>query len=297
MNVAAAARFPVRATRRRMDAILRDPRMTRPLLLGASLLVVLAVFSIMGPWFVDPKDAIVGANQARLAPSLEHLLGTDTQGRDLWTELVLGTPNSLKIGLIAGVVGIGIGLTLGLIAGFVGGPVDTVIRVAADALLTVPVLAILVIVAANVDKMTVEAMGVAVAIVAWMFPTRVVRSQVLSLRERSYMEVARANGVGPWGLIFKEVMPNVLPWVVAAFVGAVAGAMLAAVGLEALGLGANDTHTLGVNIYWAQYYTAIARGMWWWWLPPIIMIGFIFLALFATSAGMDRFANPRLRRG
>ncbi len=89
----------------------------------------------------------------------------------------------------------------------------------------------------------------------------------------------------------------VLVMVATAFVGAVAGAMLAAVGLEALGLGANDTHTLGVNIYWAQYYTAIARGMWWWWLPPIIMIGFIFLALFAMSAGMDRFANPRLRRG
>ena len=245
---------------------------------------------------VNPKAAIIGAGTPRLAPSLEHFLGTDTQGRDLWTVLVLGTPNSLKIGLIAGIVGVGVGLALGVTAGFVGGRVDTVIRVCSDALLTVPVLAILIIVAANVDKMSVEAMGFAVAVVAWMFPTRVIRSQVLSLRERSYVEVARASGVGTWGLIFKEVMPNVMPWVVAAFVGAVAAAILAAVGLEALGLGANDTHTLGVNIYWAQYYTAIARGMWWWWLPPILMIGFIFMALFITSSGMDRIANPRLRR-
>jgi peptide/nickel transport system permease protein len=91
-------------------------------------------------------------------------------------------------------------------------------------------------------------------------------------------------------------MPNVLPWAVAAFVATVAGAILAAVGLEAIGLGANDEQTIGVNIYWALYYTAINRGMWWWWIPPIIMIAFIFMSLFVTSAGMDRFANPRLRR-
>ena len=150
--------------------------------------------------------------------------------------------------------------------------------------------------AANVDKMTVEMMGVAIALLAWMFPTRVIRSQVLTIRERSYVEVAKANGVGMAGVIFKEVMPNLMPWVVAAFVGTVSGAILAAVGLEAIGLGANDAHTLGVNIYWAQFYIAMSRGMWWWWIPPIIMIAFIFMSLYVTSTGMDRFANPRLRR-
>ncbi len=232
----------------------------------------------------------------RLAPSAAHLLGTDTQGRDLWTELVLGTPNSLKIGLIAGFVGIGVGLLLGLIAGFVGGVPDTVIRIIADALLTVPAIAVLVVLAANVDKMTVEMMGVAIALLAWMFPTRVIRSQVLTIRERSYVEIAKANGVGMAGVIFKEVMPNLMPWVGAAFVGTVSGAILAAVGLEAIGLGANDAHTLGVNIYWAQFYFAMSRGMWWWWIPPIIMIAYIFMSLYLTSTGMDRFANPRLRR-
>lgn len=297
MTATVTARTVPPAPTTRVGRVLKDPRVTRSLIVGLTMLTILFLFSVVGPMFVDPKAAVIGAGTPRLGPSWEHFLGTDTQGRDLWTILVLGTPNSLKIGLIAGIVGIGVGLVLGMISGFVGGRVDTVIRVCSDALLTVPVLAILIIVAANVDEMSVEAMGFAVAIVAWMFPTRVIRSQVLSLRERSYVEVARANGVGPWGLIFKEVMPNVMPWVVAAFVGAVAGAILAAVGLEALGLGANDTHTLGVNIYWAQYYTAIARGMWWWWLPPILMIGFIFLALFITSSGMDRIANPRLRRG
>jgi peptide/nickel transport system permease protein len=266
------------------------------LILGLVMLGILLVFSVVGPMVVNPKMATIGATTPRLPPSAAHFLGTDTQGRDLWTIMALGTPNSLKIGVIAGIVGLGTGLILGMVSGFVGGAVDTVIRVTSDALLTVPAIAILIIIASNVQQMTVELMGVAIALLAWMFPTRVIRSQVLSIRERAYVEIARANGVGTVGLIFREVMPNLLPWVMAAFVGTVAGAILAAVGLEALGLGANSTQTLGVNIYWAQFYSALARGMWWWWGPPIVMIAFIFLALFITSAGMDRFANPRLRR-
>jgi peptide/nickel transport system permease protein len=97
-------------------------------------------------------------------------------------------------------------------------------------------------------------------------------------------------------LIFKEIMPNLMPFVAASFVGAVGGAILAAIGLEVLGLGAIQTQTLGVTIYWSQQYSAVLRGYWWWWAPPIFVIAFIFMALFVTSVGMDRFANPRLRR-
>jgi peptide/nickel transport system permease protein len=273
-----------------------DTRITRQLVIGLTMLTAIAVFAIVGPMLVDPAAADIGAVPPRLAPNAQHFLGTDSQGRDLWTVMALGTPNSLKIGLIAGVFGIGIGLVLGMISGFVGGAVDTVIRVSSDALMTVPAIAILIVIASNVEKMSVELMGVAIALLAWMFPTRVIRSQVLSIRERSYIEVARANGVGTTGLIVREVMPNLMPWVMAAFVGTVAGAILAAVGLEALGLGATSTETIGVTIFWSQYYSAVARGMWWWWAPPIFMIGLVFVALFVTSAGMDRFANPRLRR-
>ena len=293
---AAAPSSPTASKSRRRLKFIDDPRITPTLIVGLLMIGALLMFSIVGPMLVDQKMAVIGSGVPRLPPDAKHLPGTDTQGRDLWTVLVLGTPNSLKIGLIAGFVGVGIGLILGMISGFIGGATDTVIRVISDALLTVPAIAILIVIASNVDKMTVEMMGVAIALLAWMFPTRVIRSQVLSIRERSYVEVARANGVGTPGIIFKEIMPNLMPWVVAAFVGSVAGAILAAVGLEAIGLGANNANTIGVDIYWAQYYSAIGRGLWWWWGPPIAMIAFIFMALFVTSAGMDRFANPRLRR-
>ena len=115
-------------------------------------------------------------------------------------------------------------------------------------------------------------------------------------RDSYVPEVARANG--QWGLelVLREVMPNLLPFIAASFVGAVASAMLAAIGLEALGLGANQVHTLGMIIYWSQKFTAVLRGLWWWWRPPIVMIAIIFMGLFLLSIGLDRVANPRLRQ-
>ena len=297
---AASPATPVPATATtaaRKKRTFKDPRVTKQLVIGVSMLVLLIAVAIIGPLVVNPKMANVAATMARLPPNLEHWLGSDTQGRDLWTVMMLAIPNTLKIGLIAGIVGTTIGVVLALIAGFFGGVTDGTIRVISDSLLTVPAIAILVIIAANVEQMTVEVMALTVAALAWMFPTRTIRAQVLTMRERSYVEVARANGVGAWGLIFREIMPNLMPFIAASFVGAVAGAMLAAIGLEALGLGAIQTQTLGITIYWSQEYTAVLRGMWWWWLPPVFVIAYIFMALFLTSAGMDRFANPRLRRG
>jgi peptide/nickel transport system permease protein len=286
-----------RASSSRLAKLRKDPRITRQLVAGLVLLGILIAIALIGPWTVDHDMANVASVTPRMTPSFEHWLGSDTQGRDLWSVMMLAIPNTLKVGLIAGIVGTVIGVVLALIAGFFGGPVDATIRIISDSLLTVPGIAILVVIAANIDHMTVEVMALTVAALSWMFPTRTIRAQVLSIRERSYVEVARANGVGPLGLIFREVMPNLMPFIAASFVGAVAGAMLASVGLEALGLGAIDTPTLGITIYWSQEYTAVLRGMWWWWFPPVFVISYIFMALFLTSAGMDRFANPRLRQG
>jgi peptide/nickel transport system permease protein len=279
-----------------LGGILHSPRMSGALLAGISMLALIVFLSLFAPRLVNTKLAAVGAVRPSQPPSAQYLLGTDSQGRDMLTIMVLGTPQTLRIGLIAGVVGLAVGLVLGLMSGFFGGAVDAVIRVLADSLMTVPSLAIMVVIAASVGHMTVELMGLTVAALAWMHPTRSIRSQVLSIRERSYVSVARANGENELGILFREVMPNLVPYIAASFVGAVSGAILAAVGLEAIGLGPNDVHTLGTTIYWAQKFSAVLRGQWWWWGPPIVMISFIFVGLFLLSAGLDRIANPRLRQ-
>ncbi|NJN81186.1 MAG: ABC transporter permease subunit [Caldilineaceae bacterium] len=278
----------------RLLRALTGPRITANLVIGLTILTIVILSSLLGPLFIDTDRALVGEVPPSLAPTSEYPLGTDSQGRDMLAVMVVAVPQTLKMGLIAGLVGISIGLVLGLLSGFFGGPLDTGVRIMADSLMTVPGIAILIIIAANVESMSVEMMALTVAALAWMFPTRTIRSQVLSIRERPYTAVARANGMSELELLFREVMPNLLPYVAAGLVVAINGAILATVGLESLGLGAQNVHTLGTIIFWARRYSAILRGQWWWWGPPIVAISTIFIGFFLLSAGLDRFANPTL---
>ena len=271
-------------------------RISPLLIAGLAILSGVVLCGLIGPLFVDAANAQVGAVRPRRPPGGDYFLGTDSQGRDMWTLLIYATPNTLKMGLIAGFIGVGLGAGLGLIAGQFGGWVDAIIRVISDALLTVPGIAILVIISANIDRMNTFVMALVVASLGWMFTARTVRAQVLTIREKAYVEVARVNGEGSFEILFREVMPNVMPYIVASFVGTVSGAILSVIGLEALGLGALDEMTLGNTIYWAQQSSAVLRGYWWWWSPPIVMIALIFIGLFLTSVGFDRFANPKLAR-
>jgi peptide/nickel transport system permease protein len=138
-------------------------------------------------------------------------------------------------------------------------------------------------------------MALVVASLSWMTATRTIRAQTLSLRERSYVSIARLSGAGGLELVLTEVLPNLLPYLAASFVTAVSRAILATIGLEALGLGPQNELTLGMIVYWAQFYGAILRGLWWWWLPPVFIITTIFIALLLISAGLDRIVNVRLR--
>ncbi len=231
----------------------------------------MVLFAVLGPLPVRygawPASA---TNRPRRPPGGVNPLGTDAQGRDVLAALILATPQTLKIGLFAGLIGLAAGVLLGLVAGFFRGIVDAVIRTAADVMMTIPGIAVLVLVATNVRTMSVALMAVIVAGLAWMYPTRTIRAQTLSMRERPYVDVARLNGIGGLRLVMTEILPNLLPYIAASFVTAVSSAMLATIGLEALGLGPQNELTLGMMIYWAQFYGAILRSMWWWWTPPVV---------------------------
>ena len=155
----------------------------------------------------------------------------------------------------------------------------------------------LVIIAISIPgTMSVEMMALIIAALAWMGPTRVLRSQVLVIRQQSYVELARFSGMSGPEIIIKEMMPNLMPFIVAVFVTAVSGAILASIGLEALGLGAFESNTLGMTIYWTIWYASLINGWWWWWAPPIVVIVLLFVGLFLLSQGLDEWANPRLRK-
>jgi peptide/nickel transport system permease protein len=265
------------------------------LVAGIALVVCVILFGVVGSVFVPKARAEVGAGRPSRPPSVEFLLGTDQQGRDVLANVVLGTPATLKIGLIAGVIGVTVGTLVGLLAGYAGGASDASIRLFIDVLLTIPNLMVLVVITSMLSGVSVEGMGVIIAALAWMWPARTVRSQVLSIRERMYVQVARLNGMRPVGIVVRELLPNLLPFVAASFVGTIAAAILASIGLSALGLGPQNEASLGLTIYWAIFYGALIRQLWWWFAPPIVITIVLFVGLFMTTAGLDRIANPRLR--
>lgn len=267
------------------------------LVVGIALVLAIVGIGVLGPLVVNPKHAEPLSAIPRQPPSLTYPFGTDDQGRDLFAVIVAGLPLTLKVGFLAGAIGLSIGIVLGLLAGFVGGAVDAVIRMTVDTLLTVPALLVLIIIAASIKGViSVTIMALVIASLAWMYPTRTIRSQVLTLRARGYIQLARLSGMGPLEIIGREMLPNLLPYLAASFVGAVSSAILASIGLEALGLGPQNEPTVGMTIYWALKFNALLRGMWWWWLPPIVVVVVLFIGLFLTSVGLDEVANPRRRK-
>ncbi|MEZ4866355.1 MAG: ABC transporter permease subunit [Caldilineaceae bacterium] len=228
-------------------------------------------------------------------PSWDHPMGTESNGRDMLAVLIVGAPRSLRVGLIAAGIGMAVGILLGFSAGFLGGWVDNVIRTLSDSVITIPSLAVLIVISAYVRSVSVENMALLLALFAWPGPTRLIRAQVLTMRERGYVLMARLSGASQFDIMFREMMPNLLPYLASSFTGNVSGAILAATGLEALGLGPTRIPTLGMTIFYAIRAAAILRGMWWWWGIPIAILVIIFSGLFLITIGLDEIANPRLR--
>ncbi|MBI1258361.1 MAG: ABC transporter permease subunit [Chloroflexi bacterium] len=263
--------------------------------IGVALLAILLIFSIVGSLRIPFKETRVGWGDFGKAPSEQYPLGTDAVGRDMLALMVHGIHPSLKIGLIAGILGTVVGTVLGLVAGYSGGVLDTIISTAADIMLTIPALMILVVLASYLRTTTIELMALIIALFAWAGPTRLIRSQALSLRERPFVPLAKLSGQGDFEIAIRQILPNLLPYVMAGFVGSVSGAVLASVGIQLLGLGPLLTPNLGMILNNAFTGAALFRNMWWWWGPPALALIILFVGLFLISIALDEYANPRLR--
>lgn len=267
------------------------------LVVGLALLAFLLLSTAIGANFVNIQDARPISVRPLQPPSWELPFGSDKQGRNLFAVMVTGTPLTLRIGLIAGFIGVGLGALIGFVSAYYGGWTDTILRGIVDIGLTIPGLMVLIIIAMMVPGgLSVDQMALVVASLAWLFPARTIRAQVLTLRERSYIQIARLSGMPGRMIILKEILPNLLPYLAASLVNAVAAAVLASIGLEVLGLGPMDAPTIGMTLFWIIYNAAVINGWYWWWIPPIVVIGVLFISLFLIAAGLDEVANPRLRR-
>ncbi len=278
----------------------RPPWQNVKLIAGVIMVALVLLVALIGHFAWDTDLARAASSPLNLPPmwaggTPAHPFGTENSGRDLLALLVVGGPTTLQVGLIVGASSMLIGVVLGFTAGYLGGPVDAVIRTLSDTALTIPSLAILIVISAYVREMDVSTMALIVALFAWAGPTRLIRAQVLSMREQGYVRMARLTAQSTPRIMFAEIMPNLLPFLAAGFIGAASGGILAAVGLEALGLGPQRIPTLGMTVSNAIQGSAILRGMWWWWGAPSLVLMVIFIGLFLVAVGLDEVANPRLR--
>jgi len=283
------------------------PWLNPKMISGVLIIGFLVLSGLVGPYFYDTDLAFARSSPRNLPPvgfenwrgqegTWDHPLGTDNLGRDLLAVAILGAPNTFAIGALAAVIGLGVGIVLGFSAGFLGGWVDDVIRLAADVTLTIPALLVLIVLQSTLERIEITTMAALIAAFAWPRSTRQIRSQVLSMRESGYIRIARLSGASNFDIMFKEMLPNLIPYIFASFIAGATGAILTAVGLETLGLGPTRVSTLGGTIYNAYVGTALSLNMWWWWGLPTFLLSVMFIGLLLINLGFDEIANPRLRK-
>jgi peptide/nickel transport system permease protein len=255
-------------------------------------LLIFACLSAFAPydptlWHVVPRD---------LRPSRAHLLGTDSNGQDIFWTASFAVRNSVIVALIAGVVSRIIAVLFGMIAGYKGGNTDRVLMFISDSLLVIPLFLIIVLMAMLVRaSMNLVTLGLLLALFGWAWDARVIRSLILSLRTREFTETAILSGARTLPLVLNEYMPYAMPLVFSTLINNMAWAIGLEMTLAILGLTNVLIPTLGTMLYWAINYHAILLGRWWWVLTPVVLSVLLFVALYWMSVSVSEYLDPRTR--
>ncbi len=258
------------------------------------VLTFLAVLATFGP-MLTPYDPLEFASFPYQPPNRDHWLGTNTFGQDLFTQLVYGLRSSLLVGLLGGGLATFIGLSIGFAAGYKGGWLDEFLMMLSNILMVLPTLALLIIIAAYLPYRGVAIQSVIIGFTAWPWTARAVRAQTMTLKTREFVDLARITGCNNLKIIWQEIMPNMMSYVFMVFILQFGGAILAATGLDFIGLGPTRGISLGIMMQQATLWSAIQLGMWWWAITPGAVITLIVASLYIMNTGLDEIFNPRLR--
>ncbi len=226
-------------------------------------------------------------------------LGTDNFGRDVLTELVAATRVSLQIGFVAGIIATSIGLILGLLSGYVGGFVDDAIMFITNLFTVIPSFVLLILISFSIgqDQRGAFTIAVVIGFTSWVWTTRAVRSQVISLRNRDHVNLSKLSGHSIAHIIVRDIFPYIASYVIMALILQISSGILAEAGLSILGLGpkTTDVPTLGLMMNWAMIYQAHILGKWWAYFPVIMVIALIAFSMNLMNTGLDQVFNPALR--
>jgi peptide/nickel transport system permease protein len=264
--------------------------------IGAAMLLVVVLVAVFAPWLApyNPKERVDVTPADILAPpDAQHLLGRDDAGKDVLSQLIYGARVSLLVGFTASFMSMLIGTTVGLIAGYHGGRIGNLLMRFVDFLMVIPDLPLMLVIIAVMGRGLLNIILV-IGLLGWTYTARLVRSQVLTVKERQFVLRARAVGASSSRLILRHIFPQVLPLVIAEAVLDISVAILAESSLAFLGLGDPTLISWGMMLNFA-FERAISRQAWWFLLPPGFAIVWVSLSLILIGNTLDRIVNPRLR--
>jgi peptide/nickel transport system permease protein len=264
-------------------------------LIGFIGIVFFLVLAFIAPIFV-PNQELADVNSIYQTPSLEHFLGTDNSGRDVLNQIVQGGREIISVALVTAFLTTLIATTLGAVSAIVGGKVDAVLVAIADIVLTIPYLIVLIVISALARPTNFLALAIVLSLLGWAGLMRQVRAQVLTLKERDYVEAARSLDLGLFHIVFREILPNMRSYIVIHFVLAMTGAIYAQVALIVLGLVPFSGKNWALMLYFANSQGAFYfRDAFWYVFSPIFAIILLQLSLVLFVNALEDIFNPRLR--
>ena len=259
--------------------------------------LAIVLLSYIGPYFW-PVQVRASVNEIFESPSANHLLGTDDAGKDNWVQIVNGGKDVIYAGAIAALISTAIAVTFGSLAGFLGGWVDSVVVAVTDIFLTIPQLPLLAVLATFIKLDNMTLLGLLLGVLGWPFLLRAVRAQTFSLKERDFIEAARALDLGTWHIIFKEMLPNMMTYIVISFALGFTGSIYAQVALILIGLVPFSSSNWSLMISWGWNHGALFfKDSVWYMMSPIVAIALLQLSVITMTRSLEVVFNPRLRAG
>ena len=262
--------------------------------IGSFLLLVLLMITAF-PNFFAPDDPAAEIFAPHSGVSWAHVLGTTSFGQDVFSQVIVGTRQSMLIALIVGFLCTILSVIIGISAAYFGGFIDDGLSLVTDVVLVIPTFPLIIVITAYAKASNFWLMVFVLVITGWSYGARQLRVQALSFRNRDFLQAARARGESSWYVILFEMLPPMTSLIVANFLGAALYAVLAAAALQFVGLGNINTESWGTMLYWAQNNEALSTGMPLWALAPGIAIALLGTALALLNYAFDEIANPALR--
>jgi ABC-type dipeptide/oligopeptide/nickel transport system permease subunit len=265
--------------------------------LGMTGVVILMVFVLIAVFAPDvaPFDPFERVGTPFQPPSMEYLLGTNDIGQDIFSEVVYGTRISLVMGVLSAGVALVIGTLVGLVAGYFGGKVDSILMRVVDLIMVIPMLPLMILLAAFVGPSFWNII-IVIGALSWASPARVIRSQVMTIKNRGYVEAIDVMGGKASYIIFKHILPPTMSIIISQLILMSSRAILTEASLSFLGLGDPTQKSWGIILYYAQSRSAFLTNSWLWWiLPPGLLIALLTVSFSFIGNALEEIANPRLR--